>query len=142
MIKDFDFKDKLILIAWITVILLLISMIFIFSNNLQKRQLMRTVNSVFYYRDDSRRISEYTEKTQFKSGIMGYWFSINNSTDKIFIFTVFQDGILLPLAAVVSQDGDVKEIIPMSEHALNVFDNIPQSILQVYVSKIEMNFKH
>ena len=142
MIKDYDIKDKLILLGWITAILLLISVIFIFSNNFQKRQLIRTVNSVFYYRDDSRRISEYTAKITFKSGIMGYWFSINNSTDKIFIFTFFQDGILLPLAAVVSQDGNVKEIIPMSEHALSVFENIPDSILQVYISKIEMNLKH
>ncbi|MCL2271619.1 MAG: hypothetical protein FWC19_02285 [Treponema sp.] len=139
MIKDYDFKEKLILLGWITALLLLISLIFISSNGLQRKQLMRTVNNVFYYRDDSRRVTEYTLKNTVKSGIMGYWFSINNSTDKIFVFTVFQDGILLPLGAVVSHNGEVREIIPMSEHALSVFKNIPDNILQIYIKKIEMN---
>jgi hypothetical protein len=60
-----------------------------------------------------------------------------NDTDKMFVFTVFQDGILIPLGAIVSSNGTVNEILPLSAHAVQVFDNFPKSVLQTYIDRIE-----
>ena len=53
------------------------------------------------------------------------------------MFPVFQNGILIPLGAVVSPDGDVQEIIPLSAHSVQIFDRLPQSVIQMYVRRIE-----
>jgi hypothetical protein len=41
------------------------------------------------------------------------------------------------MGAIVSPDSEVRELIPLSAHASQVFESIPQSILQIYISRIE-----
>ena len=130
-------KDKALLTAWVAGILLIISLIWIFSQPLQSRYLMRTVNSVLINNNDDRRLISPIPRMTDNANLLGYWYSMNNSQDKMFVFVVFQDGILIPLGAVISAGGNVNEIIPLSAHAAQVFDSIPKSILQVYIKRIE-----
>ncbi|MCL2174928.1 MAG: hypothetical protein FWB73_02670 [Treponema sp.] len=130
-------KDKALLTAWVTGLLLIISLIWIFSQPLQSRYLMRTVNSVFMNNNDARRLASPIPRMTDNANLLGYWYSMNNSQDKMFVFAVFQDGILIPLGAVISGDGNVNELIPLSAHAMQIFDSIPKSILQVYIRRIE-----
>jgi hypothetical protein len=131
------FRDKAILSGWIAGILLLISALWIFTQPLQANYLLRSVNNVLINNNDSRRLSAYLQVKANRANLLGYWFSMHNSTDKMFVFTVFQNGILIPLGAVVSADGIVDDIIPLSTHAVQVFNELPQSILQIYTSRIE-----
>jgi hypothetical protein len=130
-------KDKVVLSAWITGLLLLISMLWILSGPLQTNYLLRTVNNVFINNNDSRRLSGYVRQKAPGAGLLGYWFSMHNSENKMFVFTVFQDGILVPVGAIVSANGLVEELIPLSAHATQIFDRLPERILQIYVSRIE-----
>jgi len=133
-----ELKDKAVLSCWIAGLLILISIIWIFTQNIQAFNLLRTVNDVLINNNDSRRVYSFIPVKTAKKGLLGYWFSMNNPENQMFVFTVFQDGILVPLGAVVSS-GTVEEIIPLSAHAVQVFDNLPQGILQTYIDKIEMN---
>jgi hypothetical protein len=138
-----DLKDKAILSGWITGIILLISIIWIVSQTMQANFLMRSINNVLMNNNDSRRLSSFMKKNPVKPGLLGYWYSINNSENQMFVFTVFKDGILVPLGAVVSSENEVEEVIPLSSHAVQIFDNIPQRVLQVYITRIEtMGFKN
>ena len=130
-------KDKAVLFAWIAGLLLLISALWIFTQPLQTNYLLRTINNVLISNNDSRRLSAYMQKRAQEPGLFGYWYLMLNSTDQMFVFTVFQNGILIPLGAVVSANGTVEEIIPLSAHARQTFDELPESILQMYVSRIE-----
>jgi hypothetical protein len=132
-----DLKDRAILLGWIAGLLLLISLLMIISQPLQTYYLLRTINGVLISNDDSRRVSGHLPHKAGKAGLLGYWYSMYNSTDQLFVFTVFQDGILLPLGAVVSANGTVGEVIPLSAHAAQSFDALPASILQIYVTRIE-----
>jgi len=129
-------KDKIVLISWITGLLLLISVFWIVTQGVQTNYLMRTVNNIFINNNEARRVSAYIPHKSGKADLMGYWYSLFNSQDIFFIFTVFQDGILVPLGAVVSS-GIVKEIVPLSAHAEQVYSKIPESILQMYIRRIE-----
>jgi hypothetical protein len=138
-----DLKDKAILSGWIAGLLLLISIIWIVSQTMQANFLMRSINNVLINNNDSRRVLAFIQKNPVKPGLLGYWYSINNSTNQMFVFTVFKDGILVPLGAIVSSDNEVEEVIPLSSHAVQIFDNIPQRVLQVYITRIEsMGFKN
>lgn len=130
-------KGKLILLGWIAGLLLLISVIWIFVQPSLAFNLMRTVNSVLINNNDPRRISTYLQAKPGKAEIFGYWYTIYNSTNKLFVFTTFRDGILVPLGAVVSSNGAVSEILPLSAHAAQIFDAMPKSVLQMYVDRIE-----
>ena len=134
-------KNKAIVFAWITGLLVLIATLWILTQPLQRYYLLRTVNSVMIASGDPRRIIEYTGRNEGITGLFGYWFSMFNSesnfTGQMFIFPVFQDGILVPFGAVVADNGRVDDLIPLSAHAVEVMDKIPQSILQVYVTRIE-----
>jgi hypothetical protein len=132
-----DLKDKAVLFGWIAGLLVIICVLWILTQPLQANNLLRTVNSVFISMNDTRRLSRYEGQSREKPGLFGYWYSMYNSVNKMFIFTVFQDGILVPLGAIVSDNGAVEEIIPLSAHAMQIFDNMPNSILLMYTARIE-----
>lgn len=128
-------KDKIILISWILGLLIITSLVWILSRPLQANSLLRTANSVLISSNDSRRLVSFSGRAGNET-LLGYWYSMN-TTDKMFVFSVFHDGILIPLGAVVSDNGIVKEIIPLSLHAAHVFDYLPDSVLQIYINRIE-----
>jgi hypothetical protein len=130
-------KDKAILLGWIAGLLLLISLLWILTQNAQAFKLLRTVNNVFMSNNDSRRVSEVIQVKAGKAEVLGYWYLMYNSANKLFVFTAFQDGICIPLGAIVTPNGTVEEILPLSSHATQIFNTIPKSILQLYINKIE-----
>jgi len=136
MNKAFDFKDKTIFLGWITGLLALIALLWILTQPLQTYYLLRTVNNVFIASSDSRRLTAYAGQKE-KAGLLGYWYSMYNYDGKMFVFAVFRDGILIPLGAIVSANGKVEEIIPLSAHAVQTFDSLSESILKIYVTRIE-----
>jgi len=137
MKKIVNLKDIAILFGWVIGILIIISMIWFFSQPLQAYNLLRTVNNVFISNNDTYRLSGYIPQKSGKAGLFGYWYSVYNSRDLIFIFTVFQDGILIPIGAIVSVDARVEELIPLSAHAVHKFGALHHSVLQTYVKRIE-----
>jgi hypothetical protein len=130
-------KDKAVLFGWIAGLLLLISMLWILTQPLQGYYLLRSVNSVFINNNDSRRLTEYLPVKSKKAGPFGFWFSMRNTDDRFFVFAVFQNGILVPLGAVVAANGSVNELIPLSAHAVQVFNELPDNILRIYTGRIE-----
>ncbi|MCL2721478.1 MAG: hypothetical protein FWD47_09085 [Treponema sp.] len=132
-----NIKDKVVLSCWIAGLLLLISVLWIATTPLQANYLLRTINNVFISNNDSRRVAQHIQIKNRKADILGYWYQMNNSADKMFVFAVFQNGILVPLGAIVSSDGNVIEVIPLGAHAVQVFKDLPESILQMYINRIE-----
>jgi len=132
-----ELKNKAVFFGWVAGLLLLISLLVVFTVPVQGYYILRNVNSMFMNNNDARRLSAYIQQKSGKAEPYGYWFSMINSENRMFVFSVFRDGILIPLGAVVSGDGSVEEIIPLSAHAVQAFDNLPESILQMYVRRIE-----
>jgi len=130
-------KDKLILLGWIVGLLLFICVLWILVQPALTSNLMRTVNNVFANNNDQRRVSALLHTKTGKADIFGYWYSMYNSANKLFVFTAFNDGILVPLGAEITPNGSVKEILPLSAHAEQIFNSIPESVLQIYIGKIE-----
>ena len=129
-------KDKAIFLGWIVGLLLLTSVLWISIQSVHAFKILKAVNGVLMSNEDSRRVSEFLRAKAGKAEILGYWYSMN-SPDKMFVFTVFKDGILVPLGAVVSPNGTVSEILPLSAHAAQIFDGLPKSILKMYSGRIE-----
>jgi len=132
-----EFKDRAVLFGWAAGLLLLISLLVLLTVPVQANYLLRNVNSVFINNNDSRRLTAYIQQKSGKADPFGYWFSMLNSENRMFVFSVFKDGILIPIGAVVSTNGSVEELIPLSAHAVQAFEALPESIIQMYVKRIE-----
>jgi len=130
-------KDRAVLLGWIAGLLLLLSLLVVLTVPVQANYLLRSVNSVLINSSDSRRLYEHIQQKQGRAEPFGYWFSMINSDDRMFVFSVFKDGILIPLGAVVSTNGVVEEIIPLSAHAEQIFVSLPDNIIQLYVRRIQ-----
>jgi hypothetical protein len=131
-----DFKDKAVLLGWIAGLFLLISLLIIFTVPVQTYYLLRNINNVFISNNDTRRLIAHIKQKPGKADLFGYWFSMLNSENRMFVFSIFKDGILIPLGAVVSADGAVEEVIPLSAHAVQAFQALPESLVQMYVNRI------
>jgi hypothetical protein len=134
-----ELKDKAILLGWIAGLLLLLTVLWVLTSSVQSNNLLRSINGVFINNDDERRVLKNIQHKAGKADLLGYWYSMLNSTDRMFVFGVFQDGILIPVGAILSENGTVKEILPLSAHASQVYENMPKSILQMYINRIEEN---
>jgi len=132
-----NMKDKAIIFGWVAGLLFFLSLLWILTQPVQKHYLLRSINNVLIANGDTRRITDYKGINDGKTGLFGYWFLIYNSTSRMFVFAAFQDGILIPLGAVVSDNGSVEDIIPLSAHAAQVADKLPASVLQLYITRIE-----
>ena len=147
MKKTAELKNIALQTGWIAVVLVIISLIWILTKPVQAHYLMRTVNRVFIDAGDTRRISNHIDFPGNHGGnkrrpdIMGFWYDMFNSANKMFVFAFFHDGILLPLGAIISDNGTVDEIIPLSAHAKKIYDDLPQNIIYIYINRIENSLK-
>jgi hypothetical protein len=130
-------RDRLILAGWIAGLLAATVLLWALTRPLQARCILQAVNRGFVVSGDSRRLNAVIARPAGKSSLLGYWYSMYNSTERMFVFGAIQDGILVPCGAVVSDSGEVTEIIPLSAHAGQVLENMPQSVLGIYAHRIE-----
>ena len=137
MINSSDYKDRAISLGWIAGLLIIISLLWILTQPLQERYLLRTVNRAFITAGQPYRVTASLAQNGKNAFLLGYWYSMLNTTDRMFVFAVIRDGILVPLGARVSANGDVEEIIPLSAHAVQTMENIPHSVMRMYVARIE-----
>jgi hypothetical protein len=133
-----DLKDKVLTFGWIAGLLIIIALIWILTQPVQANYLLRTVNSALIADGYEHRVVSAIPAVAGKPGILGYWYAMYNSPDRMFVFAVFKDGILVPLGARVANNGKVEEIIPLSAHAVQMLDNLPKSIIQMYITRIEI----
>ena len=142
-ISDFKkYKDRAISFGWVLGLLILIALLWILTQPIQANTLLRTVNRVFITAGQPYRIASHLPHTGKNSHFLGFWYSMQNTSDRMFVFAVMQDGILAPLGARVTSNGDVEELIPLSAHAVQIMEKIPQNILQMHIVKIETAAKN
>ena len=130
-------RDRLILAGWIVGLLAAVTLLWALTRPLQARCLLQAVNRALVVSGDSRRLNAELARPGGKSSLLGYWYSMYNSTERMFVFGAIQDGILVPCGAVISENDEVTEIIPLSAHAGQVLENMPQSVMLIYARRIE-----
>jgi hypothetical protein len=142
MISFSTYKNKAISFCWIAGLLIFIAMLWILTQPLMARYLLRTVNRVFINTGQPHRIASSLAPGRENSSLLGYWYSMVNSQDRMFVFTIMRDGILIPLGVIVSPEGDLKDMIPLSAHAMQIMDELPDKVQQMYASRIEKAAKN
>jgi hypothetical protein len=134
-------NNKIILFAWITGLLAAIAALWIITQPVQARFLLQAINTVLAEDDERLKLASPIEKPHGKPGMLGYWYSTADSKDIFFVFGIFSGGILIPCGAIVSDSGEVKEIIPLGVHSRQFIENVHENIIKMHIHRIEENGK-
>jgi hypothetical protein len=133
---NINIKNKALTLGWVLGIILVSGLFWRLTQGLQSYYLLRAVNTVFISMDDPRRVSSSLPQNG-GHGLYGYWYSMYWSDEKMFVFSVIHDGISIPLGAIVNSNNKVKEVIPLSANAIQYFEKLPASVIQMYITRIE-----
>ncbi|MDR1429847.1 MAG: hypothetical protein LBI85_06110 [Spirochaetaceae bacterium] len=130
-------KEWGVIAAWIGGILLLNTLLWVFTGAVREERFIQTVNRSLSETNDPRRIRKIQDKKAAPSGAFAHWYELEDGTGKAAVFSVLSGGVPASCLATVSQDGKVTGIIPLSGHSARVLEAMPQSILGIYRRKLE-----
>jgi hypothetical protein len=137
-VKDFIpvIKDRAIFLGWIAGLVIISILLWSFSYPFRATCLMLSTNKVLISMADERRLTSPLLRPPAVPVPLGCWYRLANSNSLFFVFTIMREGILVPCGAEIFENGDVS-ISPLGSHARQLFERIPQSIMQVYIHRIE-----
>jgi hypothetical protein len=129
-------KDRAILLGWVAGLVLISLVLWSVSYPFRAVSLMRSTNRVLISMDDERRLAFPVARPPAGIAPLGCWYRVLNSNSNFYVFAIMRDGILVPCGAEVTERGEV-HIVPLGSHARQIMGRIPQSVIQVYVHRIE-----
>ncbi|MDR0624128.1 MAG: hypothetical protein LBG10_06830 [Treponema sp.] len=132
-------KDWAVFFGWIGGLIIIGGIVWSLTQPVRIRGLMRSANRVLSLEKDPRRLKAPlpVSRPSGRAGPLGTWYTLEDSGDTFFVFTILRDGILVLCGAQVSPEGKVVEIVPLSDHAKQVFDDISGGVIQTYIRRIE-----
>ena len=139
-------KDRAIFLVWVVGLVLAASLLWMLSSSFRAEVLMRVTNRTLVLVDDERHLTAPIHPAS-DAGLMrspgllrspvGYWYRLSESDSLFFVFTIMREGILVPCGAEISVQGRVVDIVPLGNHARQVMGRVPQSMIQIYIRRIE-----
>ena len=132
-----ELRNKAIFLGWIAGIFLAGLLLWSLTQGLQVHYLLRAVNRVLIAREDPRRLAAPLFKRSISTNPMGVWYSMIDSDLGMFVSAIMWEGALIPCGALVTAQGQVTDLIPLSGPARQLLDRIPQGIVKLYIRRIE-----
>ncbi|MDR2758910.1 MAG: hypothetical protein LBB78_05980 [Spirochaetaceae bacterium] len=129
------FKEPGIFGGWLLGIFLLGGLLWYGTQGARAGAMIRSVNMVLEARDDPRRL----EAPLFPrlTPEQGRWFSLNGSNGRAVVFSIITNGTFVPFAAMISPDGKVEELVPLTGNSIRMADRLSPEIMAIYVRRIE-----
>jgi hypothetical protein len=125
--------------AWIGALLIFGFFLWFFTQQLRTRFLVERVNRILAVQGESRRITEPWSGR--RSSGFGNWFSLTHNqagpADRVFVFTLMRGNSAAACAALVDSSGAVESILPLSEHAAQTLEGLPDPVYRFYIDRIE-----
>ncbi|MDR1220315.1 MAG: hypothetical protein LBK73_12005 [Treponema sp.] len=133
-------KNTGIVLAWIAGTLFVGWLLFFSTRSLQSDMFIQAVNKTLTQAEDVRRV----EKELLGRTSLGNWYRFVGANGEVegnaLLFSMFDNGILVPCIAFVSIAGENAgkiEILPLNNHARAVFPYIHQGEIDIYRRRIE-----
>jgi hypothetical protein len=129
------FKELGVLGGWLLGILLLGGLVWYGTQDARIRRMIRSVNMVLEAREDPRRLQAPLFPRLIPE--QGSWFSLIGTQGKAVVFSVIAKGTFLPFAAMISPEGEVEELIPLTGNSIRMADCLSPETIAIYIRRIE-----
>ncbi|MDR2630833.1 MAG: hypothetical protein LBC60_07925 [Spirochaetaceae bacterium] len=130
-----NFKEVGILGGWLLGIFLLGGLLWYGTQGARATVMIRAVNMVLEAREDPRRLQAPLFPRLIPE--QGNWFSLVDARGRAVVFSVITDGTLVSFAAMLSPEGKVEDLVPLTGNSLRMADRLSPETMRVYVRRIE-----
>jgi hypothetical protein len=138
-------KKVTMCIAWIGGSLLLGFLLWFFTITYRTRLLTDAVNKALAENAGAASGLRIETPSGFfgnpSSVLGGTWFTVHNSGDSAFVFTMIRNGIAAACVALVDSAGKVRVIIPLSDNARQITGELPLPVYNFYADRIEQDLR-
>jgi hypothetical protein len=135
-------RSLLLTAVWIGALLVFGFLVWFFTQQPRTRFLVERVNRALAVQGESRRVTEPWSGR--RSSGFGTWFSLTRNQagagvegSSIFVFTLMRGSSAAACAALVDSSGAVEGILPLSEHAAQTLEGLPDPVYRFYIDRIE-----
>lgn len=132
-----ELRDKALLLGWIAGLFLAGLLLWSLTQSLQAAYLLRAVNRVFITREDNRRLAAPRGRRPITVNPLGVWYSMVDADEDMFVTVIMWEGMLVPCGALVSPEGRVTDMVPLSGSAGQLLGQIPPAVRGLHVRRIE-----
>jgi len=134
------FRDSAIFCCWIAGLLLIGSLCWFLTRPVRSEFLLRSVNRAWTQSGQTERLQGPIDPKTMKPELsrLGFWYSVDDENQAL-VFTMMTDGVFLPCAAIVDQQGKVEKILPLNSGGEKSLDRVPEKVLQLYIRRIELH---
>jgi hypothetical protein len=131
-----------VFLAWIGGIILLGGLLWFFTQPVRNRALIRSVNRILAASEAPWRLEAALSPWGMpgRASQLGTWVTLDDPEVRGVVFPVISDGLLSSCLAVLSPQGQVEALIPLSGHARRTLDSISPGALGIYVRRVEAGY--
>jgi hypothetical protein len=129
------FKEPGIFGGWLLGIFLLGGLLWYYTQDVRARVMIRSVNLVLEAQDEPRRLQDpLIPRLTPEQGIR---FSLVNAQGLAVVFSIISDGAFVPFAAMISPEGKVEKLVPLTGNSLRMADRLPRETIAIHIRRIE-----
>jgi hypothetical protein len=132
-----DWKTAGLWAAWAAGIFLLSGLLWLFTQNVREARLINTANKSLESQGYEFRVEKSPAERNGRLALLGYRLVLADTGETCVIFSMFSGGIPASCLAVLSEEGAVREMVPLSRHGQKILGRMPTDILNIYKHRIE-----
>jgi len=133
-----DKRDMPLCLAWVGAVCIIGGLAWFFTQSYRTRLLIETVSITL----ERNGIYEQIEEPSLFSGnpsMGGQWFTLNSSSNLVYVFTLIHGGNTAACAAFTGKDGGVIAILPLGSNSNQIIEELPPPVYRFYANRIEQN---
>jgi hypothetical protein len=136
------YRQMGIFLGWVAGLFLVGALGWIFTQPVRTRMLIRSVNRVLADSGEDLRLDAPISPWGMPGRAMqgGSWFTTLDGEDRGIVFPIMSGGIMVSFLGIISPEGTLRSLIPLSRHAEKMWDRLPPEYLRIYVNRIEASY--
>ncbi|MDR2807485.1 MAG: OmpA family protein [Spirochaetaceae bacterium] len=132
-------KNAGIIAGWIASFIIVWGLLFGLTQEMRAQILKESVNRTLKELQDPRKLDQIIPAKVLPKnmGSLGTWYTQAGSEERLCVFSIMNDGIPVPCLASLSEEGTVKELLPLNAAARQIIRNLSPETLALYVNRME-----
>jgi hypothetical protein len=132
-------KDTGVLMGWILSLVLIGGLLWFFTQPLRTSLIIRSVNRVLASSNESRRLDAAVSPRGLsgRQAQLGSWYTLEKDDGRAVVFPMMSDGILASFIAILSPEGTVDVLLPLSVNSVRILPRLSRGTIETYIRRIE-----
>ena len=128
-------KDLGVFAGWLVGIFLLGGLLWYGTQQTRINMMIRSVNMVLDALEDPRRLKSPLSSRSTPE--QGSRFSLVGTNGRAVVFSIITEGTFVPFVAMISPEGKVEELVPLTGNPDRVLDRLSPGTLTIHTRRIE-----